>query len=141
MVGLFAFEIGQFEVAPVWLQCAPDDRHLAAWELTGIAGLSEDGSHGQASFPHAVIAACSAQGRRGAADHRSHRWSAVRERAADGDQTSGINGTIYVLRSKSDHPVVAANRDLLHEIGVTGGDWHGGQFPVDFVANRPAIYI
>ena len=60
---------------------------------------------------------------------------------ADGDQTSGINGTIYVLRSKSDHPVVAANRDLLHEIGVTGGDWHGGQFPVDFVANRPAIYI
>jgi hypothetical protein len=29
-------------------------------------------------------------------------------------------GTIYVLRSKSDHPVVAANRDLLHKIGVTG---------------------
>lgn len=32
------------------------------------------------------------------------------------------SGTIYVLRSKSDHPVVAANRDLLHKIGVTGGD-------------------
>jgi T5orf172 domain len=31
------------------------------------------------------------------------------------------SGTIYVLRSKSDHPVVAANRDLLHKIGVTGG--------------------
>lgn len=31
------------------------------------------------------------------------------------------SGTIYVLRSKSDHPVVAANRDILHKIGVTGG--------------------
>jgi hypothetical protein len=28
-------------------------------------------------------------------------------------------GTIYVLRSKSDHPIVAANRDLIHKIGVT----------------------
>jgi Meiotically up-regulated gene 113 len=37
---------------------------------------------------------------------------------ADGDEASG---TIYVLRSKSDHPVVAANRDVLHKIGVTGG--------------------
>jgi hypothetical protein len=32
------------------------------------------------------------------------------------------SGTIYVLRSKSDHPAVAANRDVLHKIGVTGGD-------------------
>ncbi|MDP8983023.1 MAG: GIY-YIG nuclease family protein [Acidobacteriota bacterium] len=31
------------------------------------------------------------------------------------------SGTIYVLRSKSDHPVVAANRELVHKIGVTGG--------------------
>jgi hypothetical protein len=38
---------------------------------------------------------------------------------ADCDQASG---TIYVLRSKSDHPFVAANRDVLHKIGVTGGD-------------------
>ena len=38
---------------------------------------------------------------------------------AYGDQESG---TIYVLRSKSDHQAVAANRDLLHKIGVTGGD-------------------
>ena len=37
----------------------------------------------------------------------------------EGDQASG---TIYVLRSKSDHPVVAANRDVLHKIGVTCGD-------------------
>ncbi|MFN0192196.1 MAG: GIY-YIG nuclease family protein [Aestuariivirga sp.] len=31
------------------------------------------------------------------------------------------SGTVYVLRSKSDHPAVAANRDLIHKIGVTGG--------------------
>lgn len=31
-------------------------------------------------------------------------------------------GTIYVLRSKSGHPIVAANRDLVHKIGVTSGD-------------------
>lgn len=36
----------------------------------------------------------------------------------EGDEESG---TIYVLRSQSDHPVVAANRDILHKIGVTGG--------------------
>ncbi|MHC2514616.1 GIY-YIG nuclease family protein [Bradyrhizobium diazoefficiens] len=37
----------------------------------------------------------------------------------DGDLESG---TIYVLRSKSDNPTVAAHRDVLHKIGVTGGD-------------------
>lgn len=31
------------------------------------------------------------------------------------------SGTIYVLRSKSDHPDVAAHRDLIYKIGVTGG--------------------
>ena len=36
----------------------------------------------------------------------------------EGDLASG---TIYVLRSKSDNPVVAASRDVLHKIGVTGG--------------------
>ncbi len=30
------------------------------------------------------------------------------------------SGTIYVLRSKSDHPDVVAHRDILHKIGVTG---------------------
>lgn len=35
------------------------------------------------------------------------------------------SGTIYVLRSKSDHPDVAANRDLIHKIGVTGGTVEG----------------
>lgn len=38
--------------------------------------------------------------------------------STDGDEASGI---IYVLRSKSNLPVVTANRDLLHKIGVTGG--------------------
>lgn len=40
------------------------------------------------------------------------------DQTGDGDQASG---TIYVLRSKSDHPIVAANREILHKIGVTGG--------------------
>lgn len=31
------------------------------------------------------------------------------------------SGTIYVLRSKSNHPFVAQHRDLIHKIGVTGG--------------------
>lgn len=38
--------------------------------------------------------------------------------AEDGDLESG---TIYVLRSKSDHPTIAEHRDLIHKIGVTGG--------------------
>jgi len=36
--------------------------------------------------------------------------------AAEDDEASG---TIYVLRSKSDHPIVAEHRDLVHKIGVT----------------------
>lgn len=42
--------------------------------------------------------------------------------AGESDDEDIASGTIYVLRSKSDHPVVAANRDVLHKIGVTGGD-------------------
>lgn len=38
---------------------------------------------------------------------------------AEGDLAAG---TIYVLRSKSDHPLVAANRDLVHKIGVTNAN-------------------
>ena len=41
------------------------------------------------------------------------------DQTGDGDHASG---TIYVLRSKSDHPLVLANREVLHKIGVTGGD-------------------
>jgi len=36
--------------------------------------------------------------------------------SVEGDEASG---TIYVLRSKSDHPMVAENRELVHKIGVT----------------------
>jgi T5orf172 domain len=38
--------------------------------------------------------------------------------AGESDDDDQASGTIYVLRSKSDHPLVTANR----EIGVTGGD-------------------
>lgn len=38
------------------------------------------------------------------------------DQTAEGDEASG---TIYVLRSKSDNPVVTENRNLLHKIGVT----------------------
>ena len=31
------------------------------------------------------------------------------------------SGTIYVLRSQSNHPYVAEHRELIHKIGVTGG--------------------
>lgn len=31
-------------------------------------------------------------------------------------------GSIYVLRSKSDHPFIAEHRSVIHKIGVTGGD-------------------
>ena len=41
------------------------------------------------------------------------------DEAENGDLASG---TIYVLRSLSDNPLVSANRDILHKIGVTGGD-------------------
>ncbi len=38
---------------------------------------------------------------------------------ADNGETE--TGTIYVLRSKSDHPVVAEHRQVMHKIGVTSG--------------------
>jgi hypothetical protein len=31
-------------------------------------------------------------------------------------------GTIYVLRSKSDHPIIKEHRDVIHKIGVTSGN-------------------
>ena len=40
------------------------------------------------------------------------------DQTGDGDHASG---TIYVLRSKSEYPLVAANREILHKIGVTSG--------------------
>jgi hypothetical protein len=41
--------------------------------------------------------------------------------ADEHDADDLASGTIYVLRSKSDNPIVAANREVLHKIGVTGG--------------------
>lgn len=41
------------------------------------------------------------------------------DQADEGEESSG---TVYVLRSKSDHPEIAARRDLIHKIGVTGGE-------------------
>ena len=41
------------------------------------------------------------------------------DEGSDGDLESG---TIYVLRSHSDHPTVTENREVVHKIGVTGGD-------------------
>ena len=36
----------------------------------------------------------------------------------DGDLESG---TVYVLRSKSNHPMISEHRNLIHKIGITGG--------------------
>ncbi|MEP0068951.1 GIY-YIG nuclease family protein [Pyruvatibacter sp.] len=41
--------------------------------------------------------------------------------ADQSDEDDLESGTVYVLRSKSDHPIVAENREVLHKIGVTGG--------------------
>lgn len=42
----------------------------------------------------------------------------IGDKAEQGDRPTG---TVYVLRSLSDHPDIAARRDLIHKIGVTGG--------------------
>jgi hypothetical protein len=41
--------------------------------------------------------------------------------AASVEEEDLASGMIYVLRSKSEHPVVSQNREILHKIGVTGG--------------------
>lgn len=41
--------------------------------------------------------------------------------AAHAEEGDLASGTVYVLRSKSEHPEIAASRDLIHKIGVTGG--------------------
>jgi len=42
--------------------------------------------------------------------------------SSESDDGDLVSGTIYVLRSKSDDSFVAGHRDVLHKIGVTGGD-------------------
>ena len=48
--------------------------------------------------------------------------SADGQASLDWDADDVQSGTIYVLRSLSDHPVVAQHRELIHKIGVTGND-------------------
>lgn len=38
------------------------------------------------------------------------------------EESDLASGTIYVLRSKSENPAIAAQREILHKIGVTGGN-------------------
>ncbi len=38
------------------------------------------------------------------------------------EESDQASGTIYVLRSKSENPAIAVHRDILHKIGVTGGN-------------------
>ncbi len=38
------------------------------------------------------------------------------------DEDDLPSGHIYVLRSKSEHPFIAKNREVIHKIGVTGGE-------------------
>lgn len=38
------------------------------------------------------------------------------------EEKDSASGTVYVLRSKSEHPVIAKSREVIHKIGVTGGD-------------------
>lgn len=40
--------------------------------------------------------------------------------ASVANATDSESGTVYVLRSKSDHPLISGNRDVIHKIGVTG---------------------
>jgi len=60
--------------------------------------------------------ALNADGDAGRRISEPHAGPLFSDRTTDGDEASG---TIYVLRSKSDHPRVAENRDLVHKIGVT----------------------
>src|SRR3954467_1568814 len=39
--------------------------------------------------------------------------------AEEGDVGTGC---IYIVRSNSDHPLIKEHRDVIHKIGVTGGD-------------------
>lgn len=42
--------------------------------------------------------------------------------AAEAEDGELASGTVYVLRSRSDLPAIASRRELIHKIGVTGGD-------------------
>ena len=42
--------------------------------------------------------------------------------ATPDEPSETASGTIYVLRSQSDHPFIAEHRSIIHKIGVTGGN-------------------
>ena len=42
--------------------------------------------------------------------------------AGDISEEDQQSGTIYVLRSRSHHPMIQENREVIHKIGVTGGE-------------------
>ncbi len=54
-----------------------------------------------------------------AADHQRY---PVKSAEASFEPEDLPSGTIYVLRSHSTHPLISAHRQLIHKIGVTGGD-------------------
>lgn len=58
-------------------------------------------------------------------DPAARRWVSPESRqlsfGGDLEPEDVESGTIYVLRSQSDHPFVAEHRELIHKIGVTGG--------------------
>jgi len=41
--------------------------------------------------------------------------------SSEGMEGDVSSGTVYVLRSQSDHPFIRENREVIHKIGVTGG--------------------
>jgi len=43
------------------------------------------------------------------------------EQSSAQEPDSLATGTLYVLRSRSNHPKIATHRDLIHKIGITGG--------------------
>lgn len=43
------------------------------------------------------------------------------DHSSDVEPDQLATGTLYVLRSRSTHPKIAAHRDLIHKIGITGG--------------------
>lgn len=45
----------------------------------------------------------------------------TQELSAPSEPDQLATGTLYVLRSQSTHPTIAAHRDLVHKIGITGG--------------------
>lgn len=45
--------------------------------------------------------------------------------SGEADEDDVQAGTVYVLRSLSDHPFIKQHRKLIHKIGVTGGDVTG----------------